>query len=211
MDFLRPVEAVIPGAQGRLLAVFAETTAGLSVRTAARLSGVSLAQTSRILPELATLGILERSEVPPSTVYRFVEDNVASRAVKRLARSRDLVLAELGEAAKAMPAPPLSIVVFGSFARGDAGPASDIDVVMVHQSGVDAAPMWAEGVEEWRRVARRLTGNEVEVMEVDERVIGSRLRSRRPVWRDITREGIAIFGKSLDELQAHMPKSHRIA
>jgi hypothetical protein len=70
-----------------------------------------------------------------------------------LARSRDLVLAELGEAAKAMPAPPLSIVVFGSFARGDAG-----------------------------------------VMEVDERVIGSRPRSLRPVWRDITREGIAIFG-----------------
>lgn len=211
MDFLRPVEAVIPGAQGRLLAVFAETTAGLSVRTAARLSGVSLAQTSRILPELAALGILERSEVPPSTVYRFAEDNVASRAIKQLARSRDFVLAELGEAAQAMPAPPLSIVVFGSFARGDAGPESDIDVVMVHQSGVDASPMWAKGVEEWRRVARRLTGNEAEVMEVDERVIESRLRSRRPVWRDIAREGIAIFGRTLDELQAHDPKSHRVA
>ncbi|HUY63467.1 MAG TPA: nucleotidyltransferase domain-containing protein [Acidimicrobiales bacterium] len=211
MDFLRPVEAVIPGAQGKLLAVFAQTTAGLSVRTAARLSGVSLAQTSRILPELAALGILERSEVPPSTVYRLVEGNVASRAIKQLARSRDLVLAELGEVAKAMPTPPLSIVVFGSFARGDAGPESDVDVVMVHQSGVDATSMWSEGVEEWRRVVRQLTGNEVEVMEVDECVIGPRLRSRRPVWRDISREGIAIFGKSLDELQAHQPKSHGVA
>lgn len=211
MDFLRPVEAVIPGAQGKLLAVFAETSAGLSVRTAARLSGVSLAQTSRILPELAAIGILERSEVPPSTVYRLVEDNVASRAIKQLARARDLVLAELGEAAKGMPAPPLSIVVFGSFARGDAGPESDVDVVMVHQSGVDATPMWAEGVDEWRRVARRLTGNEVEVMEVDERVIGSRLRSRRPLWRAISKEGIVIFGQTLDDLQAHEPKSHRVA
>jgi predicted nucleotidyltransferase len=203
VDFLRPLEAVIPGAQGRLLAVFAETTAGLSVRTAARLSGVSLAQTSRLLPELAALGILERSEVPPSTVYRLVEDNVASRAIKQLARAHGLVLAELGEAAKTMPARPLSIVVFGSFARGDAGPESDVDVVMVHQSGVDATTMWAEGVEEWRRVARRLTGNEVEVMEVDERVIGARLRSRRPVWRAVSREGIAIFGQTLEDLQAH--------
>ncbi len=211
MDFLRPVEAVIPGAQGKLLAVFAQTNAALSVRTAARLSGVSLAQTSRILPELAAFGILERSEVPPSTVYRIIEENVAARAIKQLARSRDLVLAELGEVAKAMPAPPLSIVVFGSFARGDAGPESDIDVVMVHQSGVDATPIWSEGVEEWRRVVRRLTGNEVEVMEIDECLIGSRLRSRKPVWRDISREGIPVFGKTLDELQTHEPKSHRVA
>jgi len=211
VDFLRPVEAVIPGAQGKLLAVFAQTAAALSVRTAARLSGVSLAQTSRILPELAAFGILERSEVPPSIVYRLIEENVAARAIRQLARSRDLVLAELGEAAKAMPAPPLSIVVFGSFARGDAGPESDIDVVLVHQSGLDATPIWSEGVEEWRRVVRRLTGNEIEVMEIDERLIGSRLRSRRPVWRDICREGIAVFGKTLDELRAHETKSHRVA
>jgi predicted nucleotidyltransferase len=211
VDFLRPVEAVIPGAQGKLLAVFAETTASLSVRTAARLSGVSLAQTSRILPELASLGILERAEVPPSTVYRLIEENVASRTIVLLARSRDHVLAELGAAARSMGVPPVSIVVFGSFARGDAGSESDVDVVMVHQRGVEVTPLWSEGVESWRHTTRRLTGNEVEVMEVDERDIGSRLRSRRPVWLDIRREGIVIFGKTLDELRAHEPKAHHVA
>jgi predicted nucleotidyltransferase len=211
VDFLRPVEAVIPGAQGKLLAVFAETRVSLSVRTAARLSGVSLAQTSRILPELASLGILERADVPPSTVYRLVEENVASRAIMLLARSRDRVLAELGEAARSMGVPPVSIVVFGSFARGDAGPESDVDVVMVHQRGAEVTPLWSEGVESWRHAARRLTGNEVEVMEVDERDIGLRLRSRRPVWLDIRREGIVIFGKTLDELRAHEPKAHHVA
>ncbi|MGH8994919.1 MAG: nucleotidyltransferase family protein [Acidimicrobiales bacterium] len=211
MDFLRPIEAVIPGAQGKLLAVFAETTADLSVRSAARLSAVSVAQTSRILPELAALGILERADVPPSTVYRLVEDNVASRTIRQLARSRDFVLAEFGELAKAMPSPPLSIVVFGSFARGDAGPDSDIDVVMVHRSGVETTSKWSDGVEQWRRAVRRLTGNEVEVMEVDERDIGSLLRSRRPVWQDIAREGIAVFGKTLGELKVHKPKGQRVA
>jgi predicted nucleotidyltransferase len=211
MDFLRPVESVIPGAQGKLLAVFAETTNVLSVRTAARLSGVSLAQTSRILPELATLGILDRTDVPPSTVYRLVEDNVASRAIRLLARSRDLVLAELGESAKSMAIPPISIVVFGSFARGKAGPESDVDVVMVHPSGVQSTPAWSEGVEEWRHAARRLTGNEVEVVEVDERDIGIRLRSRRPVWLDIRQDGIVIFGKTLDIMRAREAKIHHVA
>ncbi|HEY5025451.1 MAG TPA: nucleotidyltransferase domain-containing protein [Acidimicrobiales bacterium] len=211
MDFLRPVESVIPGAQGKLLGVFAETTTVLSVRTAARLSGVSLAQTSRILPELATLGILDRADVPPSTVYRLVEDNVASRAIRLLARSRDLVLAELGKSAQSMAIPPISIVVFGSFARGEAGPESDVDVVMVHPSGVPSTPAWTEGVEEWRRAARRLTGNEVEVVEVDERDIGTRLRSRRPVWLDIRQDGIVIFGKTLDVMRARESKIHHVA
>jgi len=211
VDFLRPVEAVIPGAQGKLLAVFAETTAGLSVRTAARLSGVSLAQTSRILPELATLGVLDRTEIPPSTVYQLVEENVASRAIRLLARSRDQVLAELGELAKSMVAPPVSIIVFGSFARGEAGSESDVDVVMVRERHVDANSEWSEGMDQWRRGARRLTGNEVEVMEVDELEVGSLLRSRRPVWHDIRQDGVVVFGKSLDVLQASRPRAHHVA
>jgi len=211
VDFRQPVEAVIPGAQGKLLAVFAETTAGLSVRTAARLSGVSLAQTSRILPELATLGILDRTEIPPSTVYQLVEENAASRAIRSLARSRDRVLAELGELAKLMVIPPVSIIVFGSFARGEAGRESDIDIVMVRGSCIDASSEWSEGLDEWRRSARRLTGNEVEVMEVDEFDVSLRLRSRRPVWQDIRREGIVVFGKTLQELQVNKQKARHVA
>jgi predicted nucleotidyltransferase len=209
VDFLRPVEAVIPGAQGKLLAVFAETTAGLNVRTASRLSGVSLAQTSRILPELATLGVLDRTEVPPSMMYQLVEENVASRAVRLLARSRDHVLAELGELATSVAIPPVSIIVFGSFARGEAGPDSDVDVVAVRERYVDANSEWSEGMDQWCRAARRLTGNEVEMMEVDELDVGSLLRSRRPVWQDIHRDGIVVFGKSLEELQSGGPKLRR--
>ena len=211
VDFLRPVEAVIPGAQGKLLAVFAETTAGLSVRTAARLSGVSLAQTSRILPELAKLGVLDRTEVPPSTVYQLVEENVASRAIRLLARSRDQVLSELGELAKSMAIPPVSIIVFGSFARGEAGPESDVDVVVVRGIHVDSSSEWSEGIDEWRRRTRRLSGNEVEVMEIDECDVSSRLRSRRPVWQDIRRDGVVVFGKTLEEMQSSGPKAHHVA
>ena len=211
MDFLRSVEAVIPGAQGKLLAVFAETTVGLSVRTASRLSGVSLAQTSRILPDLAALGILERTDVPPSIVYRFVEENVASRSIMLLARSRDLVLAELGEAARSMAIPPVSVMVFGSLARGDAGQDSDVDVLMVHRNGVENTQAWSESVEQWRRSAQQLTGNDVEVMEADEHSIASQLRSRRPVWRDISRDGIVVFGKTPDELRVRESKAVHVA
>ena len=44
MDFVHPVRSVIPGVQGRVLAVLSETTAELSLRTLARLADVSVAQ-----------------------------------------------------------------------------------------------------------------------------------------------------------------------
>ena len=71
MDFVRPIEAIVPSAQGRVLAVLVETTAELNLRTIAQLSGVSQAQTSRLLPELVDLGVVERREVPPSSLFRL--------------------------------------------------------------------------------------------------------------------------------------------
>ena len=65
MDFQHPVEAVIPGAQGRVLAVLLNASGELNLRTIARLSRVSLAQTSRVVPGLVSLGLVERREVPP--------------------------------------------------------------------------------------------------------------------------------------------------
>ena len=68
VDFVRPIEAIVPGAQGRMLAVLAETTAELNLRTIAKLAGVSIAQASRVLPGLVELGAVERREVPPSSM-----------------------------------------------------------------------------------------------------------------------------------------------
>ena len=48
-------------------------------------------------------------------------------------------------------------------------------------------------------------------MEVDEFDVSLRLRSRRPVWQDIRREGIVVFGKTLQELQVNEPKAHHVA
>lgn len=62
--FVRPIEAIVPGAQGRVLAVLAETTAELNLRTIAQLAGISQAQASRLMPDLVALGVVERREVP---------------------------------------------------------------------------------------------------------------------------------------------------
>jgi len=125
MDFVRPIEAVIPGVQGRVLAVLAETTAELNLRTIARLSGVSLAQASRVLPGLVEVGLVERREAPPSSLFRLVPEHVAAGPLVSLARARDGVIEEMGRVAATLPVAPVSVIVFGSFARGEADTESD--------------------------------------------------------------------------------------
>ena len=51
------MEAVIPGVQGRILAVLADTTGELNLRTIARLSGVSAAQVLRYSPSSWAWGL----------------------------------------------------------------------------------------------------------------------------------------------------------
>lgn len=202
MDFRRPIQAVIPGAQGRILAVLAETTADLNLRTVARLAGVSPAQASRVLPYLVQLGIVERRDVPPSALFRLVDDNVASRLVRALSRTRETALDELARKAEALDPTPVSIIVFGSFARGNADVDSDLDAVVVRPRGVsDDDDRWARAVEDWRQFARRVTGNRVEVLEAAEDDIGRLLRSRKPLWADVARDGVVVHGAPLDDLR----------
>ncbi len=203
VDFRRPVEALIPGVQGRILAILAETTAELNLRTIARLADVSPAQASRVLPELVTLGLVERREAPPSALFALVEDHVAVRAVRGLSRAREAVLKELGALARKVDPSPVSVVLFGSFARGEADAASDLDVVMIRPAGVgeDDEP-WVSSVEAWRTAARRLTGNPVQVLEIDDTDVARRLSSPTSLWSDVLRDGVTVYGSPLSELRA---------
>jgi predicted nucleotidyltransferase len=184
------------------LAVLAETTAELNLRTIAQLAGVSQAQASRILPGLVELGLVERREVPPASLFRLVPEHVASRALLALSRSTDTVLEEIGRLAGALPRPPVSVIVFGSFARKAAGPDSDIDVVVVQPRGVDEDDdAWAESLEAWRHDVRRLTGNPVEVLEMSAEEVAMKAAGRSHVWADIRRVGRVVHGLSADQLR----------
>ncbi len=202
MDFARPVEAVVPGVQGRILAVLAETSAELNLRTIARLSRVSVAQASRVMPSLVELGIVERREAPPSALFRFVPEHVAARAVTALAGARETVLDEIGGVAGDLVPAPASVIVFGSFARAEAVRGSDLDVVVVRADGIEEEDArWRESLAAWSSGLRRLTGNAIDVVEVSEPDAIRLLRSRKPLWLDVQRDGVVVFGADVAELR----------
>jgi len=201
MDFAHPVRTVVPGVQGRVLAVLVETTAELNLRTIARLAGVSPAQASRVLPGLVEWGLVQRREVPPSSLFRLVPEHLAAGPLLDLSRARDRLLEEMGHAAAGLPVAPASVIVFGSFSRGEADAESDIDVVMVRPPGAaEDEEEWWSSIQQWTDTVCRASGNRVEVLEVGADEVAALLGSGRRVWRDIRRGGLVVHGLGLEEL-----------
>jgi len=199
MDFVHPVRTVIPGVQGRILAVLAETTAELNLTTIASIASVSEAQASRILPGLVSLGLVERREVPPSALFRLVREHIAAGPVLALARSRDRMIQEMRQLAESLPIPPASVVIFGSFARGQADAEGDIDTLIVRPSGIsESDEAWSATVQQWIDRVGEASGNRVEVLEVDQDEVTERLDGGRSVWQEIKRNGLIIFGTPLE-------------
>ncbi len=128
---------LIPGTQGRVLDVLARTTAELNLGTAARLAGVSAAQASRVLPRLAAPGVMERRDVPPSSLYRLVRENLLAQAIVDLVELRGRTIERLRVLEGAIRPALASVVLFGSFARGEADAESDIDMLVVRRADVD--------------------------------------------------------------------------
>ena len=104
----------------------------------------SLAQASRVLARLVELGIVERRDVPPSSLFQLVRQHVAVGPLLALARARDALIGEMGRLAAGLPLVPVSVIVFGSFARGEADVDSDIDTGGLPRLDLDDIPAIAD-------------------------------------------------------------------
>jgi predicted nucleotidyltransferase len=203
VDYTRPVQALIPGAQGKILGVLADTTAQLNLTTISRLAGVSLAQASRVLPELVHLGLVDRVEAPPSALFRLMDESVAGRLVRSMTNLRFLALEAVGDCSAVQKPPPELVIVFGSFARGEADAESDLDIVIVRPADIDDSDSaWAESTVTLSQDLARALGNPVNTLEVEANDLERRLKSRSELWRSIRNEGIVVYGDAPGNLQS---------
>jgi predicted nucleotidyltransferase len=90
-----------------------------------------------------------------------------------------------------------SVVVFGSFARGEAEAASDLDIVVVRPQGIAADDEgWTDALSRWHESARRVVGNPVNLLELPYE--GIRIAKQNDaLWRSIEHDGVVLIGGRL--------------
>ena len=186
MDYSRPVEAVIPGATGRLLATLARVEAELPLSTLASIAGVGRTRASGIIGELSELGIVERREIGRTVMVSLARHSAAGEVIDRLAHLGSEVIARLRSLATELEPAPETLLVFGSFARGEADANSDLDVLAVRSPAADPEK-WAAALSGFAEQAQELAGNRVQVLDYDlddlRRKAGPKAKVGRDFWK----------------------------
>ena len=201
MDYIQPIETLIPGVQGRVLGALARTETEMTIRTVARLADVSPQQTSVVMAELVSMGLVARREAGSSALVCLDRENEAARVVIALSRLRESVMGRLSEFAQAISPPPESLIVFGSFARSETIATSDLDVLAIRAKEVAADDNeWIDALGVWERTARRIVGNPVNIMVFSVDEVPALLRRRSGPWRTIANECIVLVGRPFNAL-----------
>lgn len=205
---MRPIEALVPGARGKVLGVLARASAELSMRTVAELAEVSVQQASVVLRELVRLGIIDRREAPPSALVQLCPTNLAAGAVRDLLGLRDQAIEWMARHAPEINPAPEALVLFGSFARGQARAESDIDVLAVRPGGLDAQgeTAWYESIGAWQDATAHALGNPVNLIEAGAEELRAKLSAGgESVWLDALTEGITLAGSSMGPMPWPQP------
>jgi predicted nucleotidyltransferase len=193
MDLSRPIEALIPGARGQLLGALIGSGRELSTADAARLSGVSAPQASRVLAQLVELGVVERRDVPPAVIYRPVPGNAVIAMLTELCVLRKRVIEFAKQSASQIAPVPVRLSVFGSVARGTSDAESDIDIVAVRPSSADEDDNWVESLGRWSAGLEAFSGSRINILEIGNDEWRALDLSERSLWREIDRDEIVLL------------------
>lgn len=131
-------------------------------------------------------------------MYRLNRDHVLSDAVLSAARARSTLLARIGERAAGMEPQPVHVSVFGSFARREAGPASDIDLLFVLP--VQPDDEWYEQVGRLDDLVHAWTGNRVEYLVFSIGGLARVIQRQEPIVESWLADCVTVHGPAIESV-----------
>jgi predicted nucleotidyltransferase len=198
VNLSRPTDAILTSVDAGVLRVCAGTTAPLTGREIARITGHSHTRVRAILNRMADEGLLDVVVAGRSYLYTLNRDHVAAPVAVALLDLRGELVSRIRDHIEAWEVEPVSAVLFGSAARGDGGVDSDIDVLIVRPDDVaqDDEP-WADDVADLRDRIERWSGNDAAIIEVSRTEFSAMVRRSAPVVDELRNDGIRLSKRSL--------------
>ncbi|MGH8907153.1 MAG: nucleotidyltransferase domain-containing protein [Egibacteraceae bacterium] len=200
MDVSLPLSVLAPGVRGKVLTALARATEQLSGREVARRAGVSQRGAALVLHDLEAHGLVRAHETRSAVYYWLVREHIAADLVLALADLPATLRSFVRERVAGWATPPLSVVLFGSTARGDGDVDSDIDLLVIrppHINEDDDDDQWWADASDLFIGLYQLTGNPTSMFDWTP----AKLQACRPEFvENVLHDSILLWGRPLHEL-----------
>lgn len=201
MDLADPLRSLIPSLDAAVLEVLAGTESALTGPEISRLARRGSRQGHAVvLSRLVSDGLVRAEPAGRSTLYRLNRRHVLASSVVTAAAARRTIIERLHDSLLGSDPNPVHASVFGSFARGDAGPGSDIDLLVVRADGASAAARWSDRLLELEADVVDWTGNRLEYILLSSTDLVRAARRGEPVVDAVVADAITVIGPDLGAL-----------
>ncbi len=203
MDLGNPAASVLDGVSGAVLTVLAKTTLPLTGPTIASISQtrVSRAGVNRVMAELVNSGLVTAVQAGKAKLYSLNRVHVAAHAIEELASLREVLLQRIRDQVASWGNSPISVVLFGSMARGDGSASSDVDLLIVRKSSFDPDDSaWSADMADLTELVQAWSGNRCELLEYSQVELKALAQTREPLIESIRAEGLSLYGLSVAAL-----------
>jgi Nucleotidyltransferase domain len=198
VDLTEPASVVLPPSTAALLRVLAGADDAFTGRQLARLAGVSHAHAAKVIDRLAEHGLLLVQQRGPSKLCRLNRVHLAAGPLIELVQMRARLLKLLAAAIGAWPCPPVHASLFGSAARGDGTTASDLDILIIRPSDLDADDQqWASQLLDTAARIRQATGNDVAWFDITSDDLRRAVQAEETIITEWRRDALHLCGESL--------------
>jgi len=184
----------------RLLRVLAKNASVFTGRELARLVGYSHTQTNSVLAELEIDGLVMKRHIGNANTYSLNRDNLlVSRIIVPAFRIEGQLIQDLANRFfEGMGKDLVSIILFGSAARGEESSGSDLDLILVVKDKSDLDKL-EERVSELSLESANSFGGLISPIVVTESEYVEKERSKSAFWKTVQKEGIKLIPRELEE------------
>ncbi len=178
----------------RILRLFCTSGGEYTGREIAKLAGYSQTYTIKALGDLEANGLLYRRDVARAHLYSLNEEHMLVNEFKKLFDLERNALARVAKGFKEELGDSLEgIIIFGSVARGEERPDSDIDMILILKNG--SKPSVESKISAVSNTAAVASGSPVSPFLATETELGKlqAKKDKRGMWAEVFGEEPVIF------------------
>jgi predicted nucleotidyltransferase len=179
----------------RILSALAGTSNSMTIRQLAQVSQVSFASTQHWVNHWAARGVIDQRTAGRAILCSLNRHHLMTSSLLTLAQPRRAMMDCITAEVESWSQPVLNVTAFGSFARADGTPESDIDLLVIHDA-TDTSAFIDQLIASASHLEQVL-GNPIQWIEYRDTQWRQMMEQDDPLVTEVHRDAIHIFGEYL--------------